>query len=149
MDRSEVQEIRETIHSCYNTITDCRNKIIECNNRLIDAGCEIVIRKKARKVPIPLDKFNAMCDDIYAIVGFNFMMKSNKPEKVAIRYTLMYLLRTKIEFSLKEIGTVLSGKDHATVSWGLKVTQNMLDTNNDEYIKFMEIIKPIFDKHFK
>ena len=46
--------------------------------------------------------------------------KSHKERIAAARHHLMYLLRTKAKWSLKEIGYALGNRDHSTVIYGCK-----------------------------
>jgi chromosomal replication initiator protein len=59
-----------------------------------------------------------------------------------VRQITMYLLREKLNLSLKEIGSIFGGKDHSTVSYAVKQVTEQLE--NDQHLQ--EVLVKITEK---
>ncbi len=68
--------------------------------------------------------------------------KSREKESRIPRQMLQYFLSKRSILSLKTIGELTGGKDHTTVMHSKQLIKNMLDSNNQEYIKiYNEVIE--------
>lgn len=69
--------------------------------------------------------------------------QSRKSELVVARQTLMYLLRKKVGLQLDEIGSLLGGRDHSTVIYGVGKVEKLIyssQTKADELLRIESLV---------
>jgi hypothetical protein len=72
----------------------------------------------------------------------NVELKSRKREYLYIRYYLMAYLKNKTNFSLSAIGSMIGGKDHATVLHALKTYEDI--KNYKDVVSYTEDVRELF-----
>jgi chromosomal replication initiator protein len=80
--------------------------------------------------------------EIYNIKKADLYSTKRTKNIAHIRQIAMYLLRDKLNLSLKEIGSIFGGKDHSTVSYA--VTQVAKQLEDDAHLK--EVLSKILEK---
>ena len=71
--------------------------------------------------------------------SFMLVIKSRKTEYVIIRQLFQALIKRHTKYSLKRIGLITGGKDHATIKNSIKVVSDMCDTDRVFKSKFEAI----------
>lgn len=73
-------------------------------------------------------------------------LKDTRNEEVVnIRCILMKLTKEKTNFSLKQIGYIFGGLHHATIIHNLKRYENLLQTEDEEFLNWVKLVKEYFN----
>ena len=75
-------------------------------------------------------------------IFLNVELKSRKREYVCMRFYLMTYLKRKTRLSLSAIGSMVGGKDHASVLHGLKAYENI--KNYEDVQGYTEELRELF-----
>lgn len=60
------------------------------------------------------------------------------------RQVIYFLLRTKLDISLEQIGVLLGGRDHTTILYGVNKVSRILEKNEDMRVDILRIKKELF-----
>lgn len=75
-----------------------------------------------------------------------FMSKSRKGEIVKARQHAMYFIKKKTRLILKDIASMCSVKDHATVLYSIRVVKNLSETDKKYKIELEEFERQITNR---
>ena len=100
---------------------------------------------------VALEIYNSICE-YYSIPSVQVLSKSQKREYVEVRQMAMVQIHRllQLELSLAEIGSLIGGKDHATVLHAKKTITNLCDTDREMQVKLVDceiIANRILKKH--
>ena len=131
-----MQYIANNIKSNIRELEGSLNKLIALSN-LENKPIDIPLAAEALKDMISPDNNRVITPElIIDIVSEHFNIspaeikgKKRNAEIVLPRQIVMYLCRTMTDTALKTIGVILGGKDHASISHGVKKIENDLKTD--------------------
>jgi len=66
---------------------------------------------------------------------------SRKQELVMIRFIVCHELKYRTRLTLKQIGVMIGHRDHSTVIYGLTMYDNLSDTHDKEFKKYLDKYK--------
>ena len=131
-----MQYIANNIKSNIRELEGSLNKLIALSN-LENKPIDIPLAAEALKDMISPDNNRVITPElIIDVVSEHFNIspaeikgKKRNAEIVLPRQIVMYLCRTMTDTALKTIGVILGGKDHASISHGVKKIENDLKTD--------------------
>lgn len=131
-----MQYIANNIKSNIRELEGSLNKLIALSN-LENKPIDIPLAAEALKDMISPDNTRVITPElIIDVVSEHFNIspaeikgKKRNAEIVLPRQIVMYLCRTMTDTALKTIGVILGGKDHASISHGVKKIENDLKTD--------------------
>lgn len=136
---------------CYNIETNIRELegalvSIVAQSRLNRRELDLELAKEVVAKFVERKEKELNLDSILTLVAEHFSLdadiirgKSRKREVVIARQLTMFLAKKHTNYSLKQIGSDLGGRDHSTVIYSCRAVQDMLDTN-EEFKKNFEAL---------
>jgi chromosomal replication initiator protein len=98
---------------------------------------------KSTRREISIDYIQKIVCDYFNMQVENLKSKTRKREIVQARQIAMYFAKNLTKSSLATIGSVIGGKDHATVLHACKTVNNLIDTDKRFRLYIDEIEKKL------
>ena len=124
-----MQYIANNIKSNIRELEGSLNKLIALSN-LENKPIDIPLAAEALKDMISPDNTRVITPELINVPVSELKGKKRNAEIVLPRQIVMYLCRNMTDTPLKSIGVLLGGKDHASISHGVKKIEN--DLKKDE-----------------
>ena len=123
-----MQYIANNIKSNIRELEGSLNKLIALSN-LENKPIDIPLAAEALKDMISPDDNRAVSPELIIEVVSELKGKKRNAEIVLPRQIVMYLCRNMTDTPLKSIGALLGGKDHASISHGVKKIEQDMKTD--------------------
>jgi chromosomal replication initiator protein len=130
--------MENVIQQVKSVLEEALNKV----NLILSQVCEVVIVQPITTNPEYILK--SICD-FFNIERADLIGTGRLKGKILKRKIAIYLLRKHTDLTLQQIAYLLNYKNHATVSYHLRDTENILSGNYYGYDDFMRIYKQLIN----